>query len=239
MKKEMLTFGVLFIIQSVCCQAQNLGDWIVGLNAGIEAHDKRLFNYARPEREALLRKQPEFWGTYHFGLNVRRRVWQNKRFSSFLGIEVSYEEATFIRPFDHFHFVEEGGLAEYILMPLNRYKKVFTPMSLLAFYELGGHWLISGELASHFLVFRSIDHTEWSRVIFPLSEGTFELDDIQLRLGVHGRIGNVLIGLHSRVANFQKIDRIIFDEVLKDPRTDQKWEWHNPLRFDLTVGYTW
>ena len=37
-----------------------------------------------------------------------------------------------------------------------------------------------------------------------------------------------LIGLHSRLANFQKIDRIIFNDRIKDPRTDQKWEWHNP-----------
>jgi hypothetical protein len=65
------------------------------------------------------------------------------------------------------------------------------------------------------------------------------LDDIQLRLGVHGRIGKFMIGLHSRVANFQKIDKIIFNRLVQDPRTDQKWEWNNPLRFDLTVGYTW
>jgi hypothetical protein len=236
MKKKILTLGVLFAIQSVCCQAQNLGDWIVSVNVGIEAHDKRLFNYARPEREALLRMQPEFWGTYHVGLNARRKVWHSRKLSSFLGLGVNYENATFRRPFDHFYFQNPS---DDILLALNRYKKVFTPMSLLAFYELGNHWLISGELASSFLVFRSIDHTEWSRTVFPFSEGTFELDDIQLRLGVNNRLGKFIIGLHSRVANFQKIDRVIFNRIVKDPRTDQTWEWDNPLRFDLTVGYTW
>ncbi len=239
MKKEMLTLGVLFIILSVCCQAQNLGDWIVSANAGIEAHDKRLFDYAKPEREALLRKQPEFWGTYHFGLSARRKVWQSKRFRSFLGLGVFHETATFIRPFDHHFFLEPGEFDTDFLKVLNRYEKVLTPLSLLAFYELGNHWFVSGELASSFLVFRSIDHTEWSRAVFPYSEGTFELDDIQFRVGVNGRIGKVLIGLHSRVANFQKIDRVIFNRIIKVPRTDQKWEWYNPLRFDLTVGYTW
>jgi hypothetical protein len=234
MKKEILTLGILFMLQSVCCQAQGLGDWIFSVNAGIEAHDKRLFDYSR--REELLAKQTEFWGTYHFGLNVKRRVWQSKRFSSFLGLGVSYEKATLRRPFDHFYFQNPS---DDILLHLNRYRKVFTPMSLLAFYELGDHWLISGELASHFLVVRSIDHTEWSREVFPFSEGTFELDDIQLRLGWHGRIGKVIVGLHSRGANFQKIDKIIFNRLVQDPRTDQKWEWYNPLRFALTVGYTW
>ncbi|MCR9054471.1 MAG: hypothetical protein NXI26_21640, partial [bacterium] len=83
------------------------------------------------------------------------------------------------------------------------------------------------------------DHTERSRAVFPYSEGTFELDDIQLRLGVNNRLGKFIIGLHSRVANFQKIDRAILNRIVKDPRTDQTWEWDNPLRFDLTVGYTW
>jgi len=234
MKKEMLTFGVLFIIQSVCCQAQNLGDWIVGLNAGIEAHDKRLFDYS--EKESLLSSQPEFWGTYHFGLDVRRKVWQNDRFVSYIGLGVGYERATFIRPFDHFYFENPSF---FILLAQNRYEKVLTPLSLLVFYELVDHWFISGELASNFLVYRSIDDPEASRKLFPFSQSAFELDNIELRLGLNYKIDKFMIGLHSRVVNFQKIDRIIFNNLIKDPRTDQNWEWYNPLRFDLTVGYTW
>lgn len=234
MKKEMLTLGILFILQSVCCQAQNLGDWMVSVNAGIEAHDKRLFDYS--EKESLLDMQSELWGTYHTGLDIRRKVWQSRRISSFLGLGLAYENATFTRPFDSGYF----GETRRILLVTNKYEKILLPLSLLVFYEIGGHWIISGEFASNFLVFRSVDNTSVSNSeFFPLSEGTFELDDIQLRLGVHGRIGNVLIGLYSRVANFQKIDRIIFNRIIQDPRTDQKWEWHNPLRFDLTVGYIW
>ncbi len=74
MKKLMLSLGVLCLIQSVSGQTESIGNWILSANVGIEAHDKRLFDYARPEREALLRMQPEFWGTYHFGLNARRKV---------------------------------------------------------------------------------------------------------------------------------------------------------------------
>ena len=94
-------------------------------------------------------------------------------------------------------------------------------------------------MTSNFLLLISIDHTEWSREVFPISEGTFELDDIQLRLGVNYKLGKLIIGLHSRVVNFQKIDKIIFNDIIKDPRTDQKWEWNNPLRIDLTIGYMW
>jgi hypothetical protein len=235
MKKQMLTLGILFVIQSVCCQSQNLGDWIISANAGIEAHDKRLFNYASPEREDLLRKQPEYWGTYHFGLKMRRKFLQSKRFCSFIGLGVGYENATFSRPFDSGYF----GESRRILLVTNKYEKILLPLSLLAFYEIGDHLIISGEFASNFLMFRSIDNTESNSGFFPYSEGTFELDDIQLRIGINYRIDNFLIGLQSRAINFQKIDRIIFNDIIRDPRTVQKWEWHNPLRFDLTVGYTW
>jgi len=237
MKKIILTVGVLFLIQSVYCQSDSIGNWLVNMSAGIEAHDKRLFDYPIPGPEILLAESPEYWGTYHTGLEVKRKVWQQKRFSSFVGIGVSYENATFHRPFDHTMLVTGPTTSD--IQILNRYKKVLTPLSLTAFYELGDHWFISGELTSHFLVFRSIGNTEWSREGFSYTESTFELDDIQLRLGVHGRIGKFMIGLHSRVANFQKIDKIIFNRLVQDPRTDQKWEWNNPLRFDLTVGYTW
>ena len=228
MKKAVLTIGALFIIQSASGQTQPIGDWIISANTGIEAHDKRLFDYARPEKGALLRKQPEFWGTYHFGVKARRKVRQSRRFSSFLGLGVNYENATFRRPFDQLHF----GDTREILLVYNRYEKFLVPLSISTMYELGECWFISGEIASNFLVFRSIKK-------YPFTEGVLELEDLQFRLGVNYRLGKFMIGLHSRVANFQKIDGIIFNRIIKDPRTDQKWEWHNPLRFDLTVGYTW
>ena len=240
MKKVILTLGVLFIIQSAFTQTQNLGNWMVTVNTGLEAHDKRLFNYGGSFddllRSRLLAKSPEYWGTYHTGLGVKKKVWQKKRMSIFMGLGISYENATFTRPFDNGHFVTiSAGVIEI----LNRYKKVLTPISFSAYYELGGHWFISGELVSNFLVFRSIRNTEWSREGFSYTESTFEWDDFQLRLGLNGRIGRVIIGIHSRVVNFQKIDKIIFNDIIRDPRTDQKWEWYSPLRFDLTVGYTW
>jgi hypothetical protein len=234
MKKEILTVGVLFLIQSIYCQSDSIGNWLADMSGGIEAHDKRLFDYS--EKESLLEMQPEFWGTYHIAFNVNRKFWQSKNIHCLIGLGVSYEKATFLRPFNHFHFNQDSF---YILRNLNKYEKLQVPLSVCVFYELGNTLIISGRLKSNVLIFRSIDHTENNSDAFPYTEGTFELDDIQLRLGLSGRIGKIIIGLHSRIVNFQKIDRIIFNDIIKDPRTDQTWEWHNPLRFDLTVGYTW
>ena len=238
MKKVILTVSVLFLIQSVVyCQSDSIGNWLVDMSAGVEAHDKRLFDYRPPAaRERLLDKSPEFWGTYLIGLRVKRKVWQKKRMSIFTGVGVSYENATFTRPFDHRHFVT--GITTDDIKGVHRYKKIFAPLALSAFYELGDHWLISGQVVSNFLVFRGVRNTEWSTEEY-VTEGAFELDGVQLRLGLNGRIGKVIIGIHSRVVNFQKIDKIIFNDIIRDPRTDQSWENYNPLRFDLTVGYTW
>ena len=148
-------------------------------------------------------------------LGIKRIVWQKKIFISFLGTGVIFKNATFNRPFDHTLLVTGNTTADVKI--LNRYKKVFTPLSLSAFYQIGDHWMISGEIISNFLVYRCIDHTESSRGGFPYTEGTFELDDVQFRLGMNGRKGRILIGIHSRMANVQKIDRIIFNRILKDP----------------------
>ncbi len=64
--KKLVFIGLLITsVQSLFGQIDRLGSWMVNLDFGIEEHDKRLFNYAKPEREVLLRMQPEFWGTYH------------------------------------------------------------------------------------------------------------------------------------------------------------------------------
>ncbi len=214
---------------------QNMQEkWIATVSAGIEKHDKRLFDYS--EKEMLLEMQPEKWGTYHLDMNVKRRVWQLNNFYSFIGLGLGYEKATFLRPFDHFYFNKDIFL---ILRNLNRYKKIHAPLSLSFYYELGANWFIDGEISSDILLYRSINHTENNNEVFPYQAGTFELDKIFLNVGINYKIGQFLVGISSRALNAQKIDKIIFNDYLKDPRIDQKWEWYNPLRFDFTVSYMW
>lgn len=215
--------------------SQNSRDqWMLELSGGIEQHDKRLFDY--PEKDRLLAMQTDKWGTYHAGLIVKRNMWDRKRFSVYGGIGLHYEKATFLRPFNHFHFKE---VAFDILRNLNRYTKLQVPLVISIYYKFGDHWSVSGELTPQLLVYRSIDHTENNSDVFPYSESTLELDDIHFSLGLHYRIKHFTVGINSRLFNFQKIDEIIFNDIVKDPRADQTWEWYNPLRFDLTVAYVW
>ncbi len=168
-------------------------------------------------------------------MGVNRKAWQNKRLSSFLGLGLRYENASFIRPFDHSHFEKDEFR---ILRYHNKYEKVQLSLSFSGFYEIADNWLISGKVNSNTRLFRSIDNENPAQ-LFPYREGDFDFENIDLMRGVNYRIGKVIVGLHSRVVNFQKIDKVIFNSLIKDPRSDQKWEWYNPLRFDLTVGYIW
>lgn len=227
MKSLLLTLGTLLCFPLLSFSQQEQTDnWMLHVNAGIEAHDKRTAS-----RERSMKTEPGFLGTGHLGLGVRRKVTQSRGVSGYLGLGMAYEQANYRRSFNQFHFID---LSADIIFFQNRYRKFQTNLSAMVIGELGSGWFISGELVSHFLMFRHIsntNNTRWGEFY----ESTFELEDLQFRLGMNYRIGNWFVGLNSRVVNFQKVDRIIFDSW----KVDQNWEWHNPLRFDLTVGYMW
>lgn len=225
---------LVFLIQLSKVIGQIIPNWQITASWGIEKHDKRLFDYS--EKESLLAMQPENWGTYNLDVNIKRKIWSKQRLNGLIGFGLEDEIATFLRPFDHSHFDKDSFR---ILRNLNHYSKVKLPLSLSVFYELGNHWFISGDLVSDILLFRSINHTENNSGAFPYEESSFEFDEIHFVLGINCRIKQFYAGINSRVMNYQKIDKIIFNYLIHDPRVNQKWEWYNPLRFDFKVGYMW
>jgi len=233
MKKLLILVITSFALQSSFCQMNNIGDWMINFNLDIEENDKRLFDYSG--KESLLTMQPESFGTYNVGIIINKTVWKNKKLSSTLGLGVGYEKATFLRPFDHSYFMKDSFR---ILRNLHSYTKVKTPLSFKVFYKLRNNWYVTGSVTSNLLLFRSINNSELNGDVFPYTESTFELDDINLHLGINYQINNILIGLELTILNFQKIDKIIFNDIIKDPRVDQKWEWDNPISGRISFGYT-
>lgn len=230
-KYTILIWFFCFLVN--CVVSQSIPKWQITASWGIEKHDKRLFDYS--EKESLLAKQPENWGTYNMGISLRKSISHSEPVSILFGVGIIYEKATFVRPFSQLYF---GDLSE-ILLTTNEYKTIQVPLSLSVIYHVGNFWFISGETASNLTVYRSIDHTDNNSDVFPYTESSFDLDEVYLGLGVNYRVKQFFIGINSRVLNYQKIDKIIFNSIVKDPRTDQKWEWNNPLRFDVTIGYMW
>lgn len=218
---------------SVYSQTHGIGNWLLNLSVGVEAHDKRLFNYS--EKESLLERQPEFWGTNHIGLQIQRKIFDKDRISVIIGSGFSFENSDFIRPIDQSYFDDE--LKD--LRVTNSYTKYHTDLIFSGFYLLNANWVVTGDMESKFLLDKNINNTETTSDVFPLQESSLEFSTIALKIGLFYRINKFWIGLNSRIANYQKIDKIIFNDIIKDPRTDQIWEWNNPIRFDMTIGYMW
>jgi hypothetical protein len=233
MKNLFFLIFTIVVIQPSYCQINNIGDWIFNFNVGLEAHDKRLYDYS--DKESLLEMQSEVFGTYYFEFNISKKIWNKKKLSSVLGLGIGYEKATFIRPFDHYHFMKDSFR---ILRIHDRYMKLKASLSLKIFYEIKNKWFATGELTSNFLLLRSIDNSILiDNDIYPYSENTFELDDINLHLGINYKIKNLLLGLEVRILNVQRIDKIIFNDIINDPRSDQTWELDNPISGRFSIGF--
>lgn len=220
------------ITWSVHCQMDSNNKWLISVNYGLEKHDKRLFDYS--ERTTLLESQPENWGTYHFTMNMHRRLSESNKLLIYGLLGMSYENATFIRPFDHKHF---EPLSVDILLAQNRYIKCYAIPSVEFLLKLTSRLNIIGGTDLSLLLYRSVNHTESTFSSFPYSETTIEMDELQMNLGFNYTTGRFLFGIQSRVFNYQKVDKVIFNTIIKDPRINQRWERFNPLRFDVSVGY--
>lgn len=210
---------------------------MVRIESGIEAHDKRSSNLTIRENSSH-QQEDEKWGTYHLGMDLKRKIIAYDRLGMYGGIGLSFENATYLRSFNHGHFID--GLPDRVLRHQDRYIKVGTPLNLNTFFRIYEQLYITTDIRLNWLMHRRISNTNVHGALgFPFTESTFELEDIHLRLGLLYRFGNLSIGLTTRVENYQKIDRILFNPSPSVIAIDQRWEAYNPLRFDLTVGYTW
>lgn len=221
---------LLVTFQSVYSQSESSGVWLIQGSLGIEAHDKRLFNYN--EKKLLLQRQPEYWGTYHLTVNAKRQLLHSKRLSVFAGLGLGYELATFNRPFDKSLFDKDNFR---VLLGTNKYSKLFIPITLTSFLHITDRWSLSAELSSNMLFYRHIDIFRRSR-LFPYTHYTFALDEAHAKVGINYAFDKWMIGLNSRLINFQQVDKIIFNRLMGDPIIYESWEKYNPLRFDITFG---
>lgn len=229
MKKLVLIPVLLFGLQSISGQSLNPNDWLVSTSVGLEAHDRRGY---RLDRE--LTTGVEARGTHHAGIQMHRKVMEAGRLSLFGGLGMSYENASFLRSFDHCHFYE--GLCNSILLKQDDYTKLSAPTSAMLWFRVIKNLYLSADIEANWLVYRRITNSrvEEGGYGFPFSETTFELDDVQLMLGANYQLNRWILGVKARAANYQRIDNILFSRHI-----EQDWEWYNPLRVDLTLGYTW
>lgn len=229
MKKLFFIPVLLLSLQILCGQSLSPNDWMVSMSAGAEAHDRR-----NVWREGELSAPVESWGTNHAGARILKKVTGSDRLSLFGGLGMSYENASLLRSFDHCHFSE--GPCNNILLKQDDYTKLSAPTSAMLWFQVIRNLYLSADVEANWLVYRRITNSrvEEGWYGFPFSETTFELDDVQLMLGANYQLNRWILGVKARAANYQRIDNILFSRSI-----EQDWEWYNPLRVNLTLGYTW
>ncbi len=208
-------------------------NWYIQTNFGIEQHDKRLFHYS--EKAMLLALQPEKWGTYNIKISINRNILNSNFLGIAIGFGTNYELATFLRPFDHFVFKQD---IIKMLWHQDRYSKISITTPLTFNIRILPRLIIDCKANSAFNIYREINNSAVNgNTYFPYKKTEFKLTKIQFDVGLKYILYKFIIGLHYRARNYQEIDKIIFNNILKDPRIDQKWELYNPLHFELSIGY--
>jgi hypothetical protein len=231
-----MRFILLLTIAFLPCMAYSQMDssnWMVTLKFGVEEHDKRLFDY--PHKASLLDLQPENWGTYNWSLVANMKWHQSNMLTLFAGSGVRYQKATFIRPFNHIYFKQD---TEEELRGLSTYEKIYLPLAVSGYLDIGHGFSIDAGFSSSILLYRKINQNAYKSDVFPYTETTFELSNLELTSGINYEVNRFVIGVHTRLVNYQRIDKIIFNDTLNDPRVDEQWEYYNPLRFDVSLSYS-
>jgi hypothetical protein len=236
MKQLSILFCLLFAAGYAWGQS-SLKGWEVSFTYGLEAHDKRLFNYAhRVDRERLRGMHPETFGTNAYFLAVQRRWISAGRLSIRSGLAAEYLEASFTRPFDHSAF---GNDYFRILRLLNRYQKLLGGALTTVDYELVSNLSLQVLAKANFEFYTRADNTLSSRPEYPYEMRDFRFHSFELVPGLSYRLGPVSLAFGIRALNARRVDPIVFGPWLRHDIVDQRMDYYNPFRMNFTLGYQW
>lgn len=202
--------------------------WILSIDFGIQEHDKRLFDF--PPKENLLAMQPETFGTYQFGVSAVRKIVRKGKLKLLGGFGLSSELGTFLRPFDK-RFRKDFGSEE--LRFTDRYYQGLIQFPIYLKYKIAKSLDFSLNILPQFNFFTIADNTKdksfsWWRLDFY---------SVEVNPGIEYTTSKFVFGLKYRFFQIKKIDKILFNSILKDPRADQTFETENPFKLWFSIGY--
>jgi len=225
-----LAMALAFLPKTLLGQHDINRKWTTSFSFGLQAHDKRLFDF--PPKEDLLARQPEAFGTYQLSLGVHRVFQPERKISFTTGVGFSTEVATFLRPFDHNYFTGRGT---YDLNSTKKYSKHLVQIPIAARYKMGrrlgfqvealpqiGMWTMAKQNGT------TITHSKFDPCFY----------SAEFNLGLNYSISRrIYLGLSYRIFQIKKIDKVLFNYILRDPRKDEKFETYNPFKLWFTIGY--
>lgn len=216
-----------------------LSNLLLSTNVGVQAHDKRLFDF--PAKQRVLDNQKGWFGTYQLNVNLHKflNLSKNPKISVGVGLGLGMEINTFKRPFDH-NYNQEIGTD--ILKYIEKYRNYLFDIPLNVNYQINDKFTITMEILNQFNYLSSINTKGSSNNKYTWWK--FNFHSIEFNPGIKYEKDKFYLGFHYRVFQIKRIDRIIFNRILvnpdesKDsPRPGQKLEIHNPFKIWFTVGY--
>ena len=242
MRSSCLTLCLFALAQLSVCHLYGQGGsqekvssrWRIALTAGIEHHDKRLYDFPQYPSENLLAMQPEAFGTYAGSFILDYRLLQvNDRFSLAAGLGVGYRRETFKRPYDPPQNLIDG-LRVLIYADDQRYASLTLPITATA--KLVDRFSLVIVATPELDVFQRIRHS-FERRYGPTDTRPFRLERAALQGGLNYTIGrNLEVGglvrlLYTERRNFHLI-------VNRTDRTFTKFDGYNPLQLSLRLART-
>lgn len=225
--KKNSAFIIGLIVLPIACYCQT-GKWTFSLDYGLQAHDKRLFDF--PPREYVLERQPETFGTHQFGIRLEKKVAHKGKLHFHAGVGLNTELATFERPFDYTY--KKDGITR-VLRWTDRYYQFLMQLPLNGTYQLNDHFGFSLGVLPQLNFLTIADHTTGESY----SWWRFDLYSVEFNPGIEYTNSRLVFSLKYRAFQVKKIDRILFNHIVRDPRTDQAFETYNPFKIWISVGY--
>jgi hypothetical protein len=215
-------------------QAEVSSRWRIALTAGIEHHDKRLYDFPQYPSENLLARQPEAFGTYAGSVAIDYRLVQlNDRFKLSAGLGVGYRRETFKRPYtppqqliDGFRIQLYSDSRNYtsLIIPVSVDIQIVKRLSLL---------LVA---TADVDIFQRTRHS-WDNTYGPTDTRPFRLERAAVQGGLNYTIGRKLeVGGMVRILYTERRNFLLIVN-----RTDQnfsKFDGYNPLQLSLRLART-
>jgi len=220
-----LVFFILYCSCSVFGQDSSKDKWLLSVNLALQANDKRLFDF--PGKDNLLDKEHAIFGTYQLSLNVLREIFRENK-------SKCMELSTFKRPFDsHYNNIIGPDLLTYT----DKYYQYLVQTPIIYNQKFNSRFMFSMELLPQFNFKTNALFSKTENYNYAHAWNGFNFYSIEFCPGLIYHTNVIDFGMYYRVFQIKKIDKIIFNDIIEDPRINQNIENHNPFKLQFGFYY--
>ena len=208
------------------------------LTTSVEQHDKRLYDFPQYPSENLLRRQPEFFGTYSVDLSLSHVIFDAlDRVQVSAGIGAAYRRETFMRPYvppqnkiDGYRIQIYSSRRNYasLMVPLNAEMRLTNRISAIVMAK------------AHINVYERVRHGyEAAPNYGPTNLYSFKFYRASLDAGLQYHLSRSFsVGGQVRLLFTERNDFDLI--VIRNSNVARKrFDTYNPLALSLTVIQRW